>query len=31
MNFLLSGTQGDSLDLRQYGVEVLADTGAGAN
>ena len=26
MNFLLAGTQGDSLDLAPYGVEVLADT-----
>jgi len=25
MNFLLAGGQGDSLDLPQYGVEVLAD------
>ena len=28
MNFLLAGTQGDSLDLAPYGVEVLADSNA---
>jgi beta-galactosidase len=31
MKLLLAGTQADSFDLRQYGVEVLADTSAGAN